>query len=674
MTTVFQRVGPYEILEEIGRGGMATVFLATDSRTNRRVALKLVPAGNDREAREILEAERWGAKLQEQFCQVSGGVPAVYEHGTDWGYFYIAMEYLEGLTLSEVIASAGPLNSERAAGIAAQLCEFLEAAHNFEVTIDGRPLRSLLHGDLKPRNIKVTADDRVKVLDFGIAKALSLSRKVTRNDFGSIAYLSPERLDSGEIDAQSDFWAIGVLLYEMVSGGLPFQAPDTRRLEQRILSRVPPTSLDGHCTPALAAVIGKLMAGRREDRYAAASAIREDLEHIVSGGETQAEHEGWPTRARDEPPTQRTRPPAPIEDEATRRTREPKAAAQTTVVQPSQLVSPPQPATAAAGAKVKSRTRGLLRAALLLIALTTACNEMRVAGTARRLAAAVPDRELDGLAESWDQYDELRRGSLRLGVIGLERALTEQTALLGDRVIANYRTALPSVRETQWRLARAALARAVSARPTRRLKASLRYCDGHLHRIDGEARRARGKTVEAQQQFTDAVTAFREAAELRPDWPDPFLGLARTFIYGLEDVDRGADALAQAQRLGYTAGDRETTQLADGYRARADTLARTARTLAGLAQEQDYLTRAAEAYRQSLELYAKAVSFGDVARTMRLTQRALDRVDQRLALLAAPPVQPSPQTPTPEKSDPPRADAVTPKRASPTDREGGRWP
>ena len=92
------------------------------------------------------------------------------------------------------------MSSERAAGIAVQLCEFLEAAHGFEVTIDGRPLRSLLHGDLKPRNIRVTADDRVKVLDFGIAKALSLSRKVTRNDFGSIAYLSPERLESGEID------------------------------------------------------------------------------------------------------------------------------------------------------------------------------------------------------------------------------------------------------------------------------------------------------------------------------------------------------------------------------------------------------------------------------------------------------------------------------------------
>src|SRR4029078_10819249 len=110
------------------------VFLATDTRTNRRIALKLVPTGHEREALEILEAESWGAKLQEQFCRTSRHVPAVYEHGTDWGYFYIAMEYLEGLNLSEVIA-AGPLNSERAARIAVQLCEFLEAAHRFEVTI-----------------------------------------------------------------------------------------------------------------------------------------------------------------------------------------------------------------------------------------------------------------------------------------------------------------------------------------------------------------------------------------------------------------------------------------------------------------------------------------------------------------------------------------------------------
>jgi serine/threonine protein kinase len=664
MTTVFQRVGPYEILEEIGRGGMAAVFLATDTRTNRRVALKLVPTGNDREARDILEAECWGAKLQEQFCRASGHVPVVYEHGTEWGYFYIAMEYLEGLNLSEVIAG-GPLNSERAAGIAVQLCEFLEAAHGFEVTIDGRPLRSLLHGDLKPRNIRVTGDDRVKVLDFGIAKALSLSRKVTRNDFGSIAYLSPERLESGEIDPQADFWAVGVLLYEMVSGGLPFQAPDTRRLEQRIQSGQPPTSLEGRCTPGLAAVIGKLLAGRPEDRYAAAAAIRDDLERVIAGRETQAEHEGWLTRATDQPPTRRTRTPAPVEDEVTRRTREPRAAQESMVAPQDHPVGQTQSSTGSPGKRISRRLH--LRTVLVLIALAIAFNEIRIAAVARRLAVTVPTQELDGLAEVWDQYEALSRGSLRIGVIGLERSLARQTGVLSDRVIANYRTALPSVRETQWRLAREALAHAVGAVPSAQLKASLRYCDGHLHRIDGEARKARGKTVDAQHEFTDAVTAFREAAELRPNWPDPFLGLARTFIYGLEDVDRGADALTQAQRLGYTPGDRETTQLADGYRVRGDTLARTARTLTGLAQEQEYLTRSAEAYRRALDLYTRVVGFADVARTMRLTQRALGQVEQRMAPLTGPAVQPSPQ-----RNDAPGGDDSRSRGATPG--ESRQWP
>ncbi len=113
MDTVFNSVGPYEIVGEIGRGGMATVFLATDTRSGRRVALKLVPSGTDREAREILEAEQWGAKLQERFCASSRYVPEVYEHGTGGGYFYIAMEYLEGENLSDVIAR-GPLAPERA--------------------------------------------------------------------------------------------------------------------------------------------------------------------------------------------------------------------------------------------------------------------------------------------------------------------------------------------------------------------------------------------------------------------------------------------------------------------------------------------------------------------------------------------------------------------------------
>jgi eukaryotic-like serine/threonine-protein kinase len=634
MSTVFHRIGPYEIDREIGRGGMAVVFLATDTRTNNRVALRLVATGRDQEADGTLEAECWGAKLQEQFCLASPHVPRVYEHGTQDGYLYIAMEYLDGQNLSEVIA-AGPLPAPRAIGIGIQLCDFLETAHAFEVTIDGRPLRSLLHGDLQPRNIRILEGDQVKVLDFGIAKALSLSRKVTRNDFGSIAYLSPERLDTGDIDAQADLWAVGVLLYEMVSGTRPFKAADTRRLEQQILARRAPIPLDHDCPVGLQAVVAKALAADPADRYASAKAMRADLSCAASGAETDAQRGQWPARAVDEPSTRRTRRPDVGDEVVTRRSTSDRADA---------LIVPPPILTHVRGDVVPERATKppkrfpsrLLRIAVLAMILLMIGNEMSVSRTARRLAAMAPTQELEDTIASWKQYDSLRSRSVRSGFTGLERALSQQTEILAERVFSNYRTPQPTVREAQWKSARELVAAALAAMPgDSRLKAALRYCDGHLHRIKGEVRLSKKLTAEAKQEFAEAVTAFREAAELRSDWPDPFLGLMRVFIYGLEDVDRGADALKQAQRLGYQQSDRETAQLGDGYRARAETFARTARTLAGLPQEPDYLARAAEAYRLALECYSNAVGFGDVPRNVRTAQRGLTQIEERLAELAS---------------------------------------
>ena len=300
----------------------------------------------------------------------------------------------------------------------------------------------------------------------------------------------------------------------------------------------------------------------------------------------------------------------------------------------------------------KRRPLRVLRTVLIVAALAFVFNEYRIGGQAARLAASVPTAELDELDDAWLAYERLNAGSFHIGVVGLERALVRQSTTLADRVIGNFRAPVPTVREAQWRMARDGLAHAASVRPNdARVLSSLRYCEGHLHRIDGEARKARHQTAEAQHEFTDAVAAFREAAELRPNWPDPFLGLMRTFIYGLEDVNRGADALQQAQRLGYTAGDRETVQLADGYRARGDTFARTARTVAGMPQEQEYLTRAAEAYRQSIDQYSRALAFGDVPRSLRLAQRSLRQVEQRIADTSEPTSHPSaPQAEIPHEA------------------------
>jgi hypothetical protein len=277
-------------------------------------------------------------------------------------------------------------------------------------------------------------------------------------------------------------------------------------------------------------------------------------------------------------------------------------------------------------------------------------NECAVASDARKVAADVGARELDQLGEAWTAYESLTpRSYLRFGMFRLERSLTERTMALADRVIANYRMALPTVREAQWQSARDALGRALTIAPDHQgLRAAYRYCDGHLHRINGEAHKARHEDVRAQRELTDAVAAFREAADLRPDWPDPFLGLARTFIYGLEDVDRGADAFSQAQRRGYTPADRETAQLADGYRVRGNSLARSARELIGMPQESDYLTRAVESYQRALTLYTQASSLPTAPMNIRTTQRALDQVQQRLDDLTPPAPEPVLPVPVPD--------------------------
>mgnify|MGYP003693605401 CR=1 FL=1 len=468
------------------------------------------------------------------------------------------MEYLDGRNLSEILA-AGALAPNRAVGIAIQLCRFLEAAHGFESTIDGRNLRSLLHGDLKPRNIRVRWADKVKILDFGIAKALSLSRKVTRSDFGSITYVSPERLESGEIDTYSDFWAVGVLLYEMLAGLQPFRAPDTRRLELRIRSLQPPEPLGPSCPPALQAVVAKLLAGRPADRYGDARAIRDDLECVRFGRVTQAEREGWPADGmqHDEPATERTRPSAQVDEDATRRTMRVESESPAMLLSPANIIF--RPSEPHATKTQHRRGRRYVRALLLVLACFVVGYELMIASRAERLKAEVPTVELEGIGGLWESYQALSSHSLRITTARLEHALTDQTVTLADRTIGNYRTPAPTVRETQWKMARQALAQVLAVNPNDgRIKGALRYCDGHLHRINGEARKAHKQNADAQHEFTEAVSAFREAAELRPAWPDPFLGLMRTFIYGLEDVDRGADALKQAQRLGYTAGARET--------------------------------------------------------------------------------------------------------------------
>ena len=617
------------------------MFRATDTQINRQVALKLVSIESDPDGQQVLEAERWGAKLQEEFCRASKYVPAVYEHGTHGKYFFIAMEYLPGRNLSEVIGE-GPMPAARAVRIATQLCEFLQSAASFEGTFDGRRFNLLLHGDLKPRNIRVLEDDEIKVFDFGIAKALSLSRKVTRNDFGSIAYLSPERLESGEIDAQAEFWAVGVLLYEMISGTQPFRAADTRRLEQRIRARQQPGALDNSCPEALQAIVCKLLASDVGDRYQSATAIHDDLRRFAAGGEVVALREGWPARGNDVAATRRTHRPAAtavatvgaLETEVTRRTvrdaqpavRPDPPAATVAVPAPAPVaLAPPAPANVTKPRR--RRFRRFVRKAFLAMAFFITLNEIRVYVIAKALAPNVP-QDASGLIQMWGQYGELSSGTLDLGIMPLHNALVRQSWALADRTFSRYRSGSAPVYEREWRQTRDALDFALRASGSGwQLRAAIKYCEGHLRRIDGEARVKEKQAPSAQQELSAAVAAFRGAAELRTDWPDPFLGLMRTFIV-MEDIERGADALSQAQRLGYSAGNRDWALLGEGYLARGAKLAAS--------EELEPLTRAAEAYTQAVDHLTKAANYGNVPQRLREARRRLAEVQERISRLSVP--------------------------------------
>jgi serine/threonine-protein kinase len=321
MSPLYRRVGTYEIRAEIGSGGMADVYVADDSRTGSRVALKI-----PRKDPDIRRAERDGALLQQHLAERDPRVARVYEIGEDDGVAYVAMEYVTGQDLSEWIAR-GPLDPTEAIRIGIELCDLLATAHACTPPVGEGTKRGIVHGDLKPRNIRIEPGGRVCVVDFGIAKALSETRRLTRNEFGSLSYSSPERVSTGNVDAHSDLWATAVVLYEMLAGRPPFRADNPRQLEEKILAGARLEPLPAPCSRALAAVLQKALAPELEQRYAGAAMLRADLEAAREGGITMAEHEaaavvanGAGAGAAMDDATRRT----PI-DEATRRAVSPVA-------------------------------------------------------------------------------------------------------------------------------------------------------------------------------------------------------------------------------------------------------------------------------------------------------------------------------------------------------------
>lgn len=265
--------GPYEILRQIGRGGMGVVYEAFDDRLDRSVALKLLPREWSRDeatkARFLREA-RAASTLDH------GNICTIHDLGeSDDGRLFIVMSYYPGETLRAVL-ERGPLPFDQARQLARQVAAGLDAAHR----------AGIVHRDIKPANIILTAGGEAKILDFGIAQvegAVGLTR--TGTSPGTPAYMAPEQIRGESVGPPTDVWALGVVLYEMLSGQRPFQSAHDAGLIYQILEGQP-SDIHGQVpgVPAdLDQVIAKALAKDPEQRYASCQALRDDLERTATG-------------------------------------------------------------------------------------------------------------------------------------------------------------------------------------------------------------------------------------------------------------------------------------------------------------------------------------------------------------------------------------------------------
>lgn len=263
-------LGHYRILERIGTGGMGTLYRAHDTRLGRAVALKFLPPqpSTGEESRERLLSEARAAAALEH-----PNVCAIHEVGeTEDGRPFIAMPFYRGETLKERLRR-GPLPAAEAAAVARQLAAGLAAAH----------ASGIVHGDIKPANVMLTADGTVKLLDFGLAETGSVVGGRPGGPWGTLPYMSPERVGGGPTDPQSDLWSMGAVLYEMLTGAPPFRAASELVLLREILRERPePVSTLAPATPEpLARIVDRLLRKEPGARYESAGALGADLGRAV---------------------------------------------------------------------------------------------------------------------------------------------------------------------------------------------------------------------------------------------------------------------------------------------------------------------------------------------------------------------------------------------------------
>jgi eukaryotic-like serine/threonine-protein kinase len=264
--------GRYRVLGRLGVGGMATVYLAEDSSLGRKVALKVMA---ERYAEDGEFVERFRREAQAAARLNHPNIIAVYDRGEADGRPYIAMEYLQGRTLKQVIQAEGPLPPERAIAIAMQVLAGLRYAHEHGV----------VHRDVKPHNVLVGDDGRIKVTDFGIAHAGDPQMTEVGSIVGTAQYLSPEQARGRSVGPQTDIYSLGVVLYEMLAGRVPFEGDSSVAIAMQHVSDQPPPlrSLAPDVPESLALVVAHAMLKDSAQRYGSAEEFAADLDRVRRG-------------------------------------------------------------------------------------------------------------------------------------------------------------------------------------------------------------------------------------------------------------------------------------------------------------------------------------------------------------------------------------------------------
>jgi len=262
----------YVIERKLGSGGMADVYLAEDKELGRRVALKLL---DDRHASDEQFVERFRREAQSAAGLNHPSIVSIFDRGYAEGTYYIAMEYLDGRTLKELLVKNGPTPIPIAIDYARQILGALAFAHR----------NAIVHRDIKPHNIVVGGDGRLKVTDFGIARSGASQMTEAGSIVGTAQYLSPEQARGAPVDPRSDIYSLGVVLYEMLTGKVPFSGDTPVEIAMKHLSQVPepPSKLRDGIPHDLDAVVMRALAKDPEQRYATAEEMDADLARVARG-------------------------------------------------------------------------------------------------------------------------------------------------------------------------------------------------------------------------------------------------------------------------------------------------------------------------------------------------------------------------------------------------------